>query len=273
MHPGKKLKEALAKQRASDGARRVRHDLGEDCRPAGFRRALHDRIRRLRLARAARTPALVSYTEMVGRVAQICQGTHDAGDLRRRYRLRRPPQRRAHGQGLRGCRRRRHPARGSGVPQAMRAHARPARGARRGHGAQDRGGGGKPRLARFPDRGPHRRAHQPRPRRGAAAGGGLCRRPAPTSSSSRARRARRRWPGSAGSFDLPLLANMADGGRTPILAERAAGGTRLQARHLSGDRLSRHRQGARACLWRAAREGLERHARRPISIRSTSSAA
>ena len=34
-------------------------------------------------------------------------------------------------------------------------------------------GGGKPRLGRFPHRRPHRRAHQPRARRGAAARGGL----------------------------------------------------------------------------------------------------
>ena len=42
-------------------------------------------------------------------------------------------------------------------------------------------------------------------------------RPAPTSSSSRARRARRRWRDRQGGIGRPLLANMVEGGRTPIL--------------------------------------------------------
>ena len=116
---------------------------------------------------------LASYTEMVERVAQICQGTTtpvicdaDTGfggllNVERTV------------QGLRAGRRRGHPDRGPGVPQEMRAHAGPARGAHRADGAQDRGGGGEPLLARLSHRRPHRRAHQPRARRGAAARGGL----------------------------------------------------------------------------------------------------
>ena len=71
-------------------------------------------------------------------------------------------------------------------------------------------------------------------------------------------------------FDLPLVANMADGGRTPILPQEAAGGARLHARDLSGHRPAGRRQGAGARLRRAQGEGLERHARRPSSIPSTS---
>jgi 2-methylisocitrate lyase-like PEP mutase family enzyme len=60
-------------------------------------------------------------------------------------------------------------------------------------------------------------------------------------------------------FDLPLLANMADGGRTPILPK-----ARLEqlgyGRHLSRHRLPRHRQGARPRLRRAQGDGIERHA-------------
>ena len=132
---------------------------------------------------------------------------------------------------------------------------------------------GEPVLARLPHRRPHGCAHQPRSRRGAAARGGL--------RQGRRRHPVHREPGERGGDgqDRPAASicrcspTWPTAGRTPILPEEAAGGARLQARDLPGDRLPRRRQGARARLRRAEGEGLERHARRPSSIPSTSSAA
>ena len=51
------------------------------------------------------------------------------------------------------------------------------------------------------------------------------------------------------TFDVPLVANMVEGGRTPILSRRRAGKTRLQARHLPGVGLSGHGGGAAIGIW------------------------
>ena len=47
-------------------------------------------------------------------------------------------------------------------------------------------------------------------------------------------------------FDVPLLANMADGGRTPILPKPRLEALGYRDRHLPRHRLPRHRQSARA---------------------------
>ena len=215
---GKEAQESAGGQGVGDGPRRLRHDLRQDRRRDGLQRALYDGLRRLGLARPARRRPRQLYRDGRARRPDL-PGHIDPGHLRRGYGLRRPAQRGAHGAGLRARRRRGHPARGPGVPQEMRAHAGPARRAHRADGAQDRGGGGVARLARLPDRRPHGRAHQPRPRRGAAARRSL-------------RQGRRRHPvhreprerGGDGAhrphFDLPLIANMVEGGRTPVLPKK-----------------------------------------------------
>ena len=144
-----------------------------------------------------------------------------------------------------------HPARGPGVPQEA--------------AATRRAGAWCPieemvrkievaaaiaRLARLPDRRPHRRAHQPRPRRGAAARRGLCQ--------GRRRHPVHREPRERGGdgADRPQLRPAAHrqhgGGRAHArAAEEAAGGARLQDRHLSRHRLprggARRWSGSTAC--------------------------
>ena len=65
-------------------------------------------------------------------------------------------------------------------------------------------------------------------------------------------------------FDVPLLANMADGGRTPILPKQRLEELGYRIAIFPATGLPRHRQGAGPRLRRAQGQGLERHARRRV---------
>ena len=140
---------------------------------------------------------IATYSDMVGRVAVIANGTDDPADRRRRYRLRRTAQRPVFGPRLRGGRRDRHPARGPGVSEKVRPHAGPPGGAHRGHGRQDQGRGGEPRRQAIfsSSRVPTRARRSGSTKRCAAPT--LMPRPAPISCSSKAPRASRKCAPSA----------------------------------------------------------------------------
>ena len=119
------------------------------------------------------------------------------------------------------------------------------------------------------DRRAHRCAHVARPRRGAAARRSLSKAGAdvlfiesPESEAEMERIGR--------SFDVPLVANMVEGGRTPILSRARAEAARLQARDLSGLGLSRDGRGVALGLWRNPQQridqGLGRRALRLSAI-------
>jgi hypothetical protein len=124
MHPGKKLKKALAGEGlvVAPGvydmiSARIADGLGFS--------ALYMTGFGVSATLGLPDAGLASYTEMVERVAQICAGHHNASDLRCRYRLRRPPQRRAHGSRLRARRCGRNPDRGPGISQEVWAYTGP----------------------------------------------------------------------------------------------------------------------------------------------------
>ncbi len=116
---------------------------------------------------------LATYSDMVGRVKAFAVPGDGPAHRRRRHRLRRAPQRPPHGPRLRGGGRQRHPARGPGIPEEVRPHAGAARDPDGGHGEEDPRGRRVARLARLPHHREDGRAHHARPRRGAAARGGL----------------------------------------------------------------------------------------------------
>ena len=58
-------------------------------------------------------------------------------------------------------------------------------------------------------------------------------------------------------LDVPLVADMVEGGRTPVLGERA-GGAGVQNRHLPRDRAAGRNEGAGAGLWCAQGDRLQR---------------
>ena len=108
------------------GAGRVRHGVAQDGGGDGFRRPLHDRVRNGRLpSRASRRgPRELRRDGRTGR--SHGPDGRDAADRRRRYGLRRALERAPRRSRLRAGGRGGDPARGPGVPQEMRPHARPA---------------------------------------------------------------------------------------------------------------------------------------------------
>ena len=194
---GKEAEASLGRQGARHGARRLRHDLRQDRRRPGLQRALHDGIRRLRLAGTAGRRPRQLHGDGRARRPDL-PGHDDARHLRCRHRLRRPAQRRAHRAGLRA-----RPA-----PRRSRSRTRCSP-----RNAGTRRAGAWCRSSRWCARSRSRRRAAPRPisssspaptRAPTTASTRRCGaarptpRPAPTSCSSRARRARRRWRGSAG---------------------------------------------------------------------------
>ena len=161
---------------AADGAGRLRRAERQGDRDGRVRCRLHDRLRHLgQHPRPARRRPLDD--ERDGRACpQHRPGGRRAGAGRRRHRLRQPAQHPPHGQRVRAGGRLRHPARGPGLPQAVRAHAGPQGDRDGGDGPEDQG-----RDRRPPGRGlrhhcPHGCSHQLRPRGGAPPRAGLPRR-------------------------------------------------------------------------------------------------
>ena len=187
-------------------------------------------------------------------------GHVDARHLRRRHRLRRPPQRRAHGEGLRGRRRRRDPDRGPGVSRSAAGTRRAGAWCRSSDmvrkievAAASRASPDFLIVARTDARTNH--GLDEALRRGEAyakAGADILFIESPESEEEMARIGRH--------FDVPLLANMADGGRTPILSRERLEELGYRIAIFPGDRLPCDRQGPRARLRRAQGDGLERHA-------------
>ena len=197
MQQGKKLKKALGRQGARDGPRGLRHDLRQDRRRAGLQRALYDGIRRFRLAGSAgRRPCQLHRD---GRARRPDLPGHD----------RRPssamPTRASAGSSTSSAR-----CRATSAPAPRRSRSRTRCSPRN---AGIRRAGAWCRSSRWCARSRWRRRAAPRPTfsssraptrapttgstRRCGAGRPLPR-PAPTSCSSKARRARRRWRGSAG---------------------------------------------------------------------------
>ena len=128
---------------------------------------------------------LTTLTEVATRGGQIARMTDLPDAHRRRHRLRRADERRAHGADPRGCRRRRPPHRGPGQPEALRPPRRQGRRRLRHRDQAHPGRGGCPPGPEPADHGSHRHprdrraAGRDRPREGSSWT------PAPTRSSPR----------------------------------------------------------------------------------------
>ena len=208
---------------------------------------------------------LASYADMVGRV-ESWRGWPRAADRRRGHRLRRPPQRPPHRSGLRARRGRGDPARGPGVSQEMRSYAGPAGRRSRRHGpkiavaTEARTNPDFLIVARTDARSSLGLAEAIRRARAyAKAGADLLFVELPETEEEMIAIGRQLG-------DMPLVANMVEGGRTPMLssARLAEIGYALAIFPVSA---SQRRGGAERCLPQIRETGSSPVRPRPLSLR------
>ena len=215
---------------------------------------------------------LASYSQMIDRIGRIVEMTKTPDHRRRRYRLRRAAQCPPYGARLREGRRHRDPDRGPGVSEKMRPHAdrRVIPDCR--HGAQDPRGVGQPLELRFPHCRAHRRADRAwawtRPSGVALpmreAGADIIFIESPESEEELAECGRR--------INKPLLANMVNGGRTPVLPSEKLKAHGLFDCDLSGGRISVGRRGVAQSLRGLAEERHHNECRADVFVRGVQQA-
>ena len=242
--PDARLRQRLAAEVAPRRSRSPRPGLAAPRRQLRLRGALHDRLRRGRLVPGpARCGARHLHRHGRAREGDGLDGAR-AADRRRRHRLRRPAQRAPHRARLRGGRRLRDPARGPGISQEMRAHAGAARDPDGRHGEEDPRGGrvARERATSSSSRAPTRAPRSASTRRCAAreayakAGADVLFVESPESVEEM-RAIGERFDG------LPLVANMVEKGRTPVLSSAELEGARLPPRDLPGIGAARGGEG------------------------------